>query len=55
MKLLKAVEGYLLECSTGDYSPNTIRLYRINLSFFAKWIGDVNVDEITPLDLTLYP
>ena len=51
MKLLKAIDGFIVNIGSEGYSPATVRLYRINTSIMAQYLGDREVESITTQDL----
>jgi integrase/recombinase XerD len=54
MFLSKAIDGYILEGLAGNYSPQTMRLYKINLNIFLQYQGDCDLEAIKPERLTEY-
>lgn len=48
LTLSRAIEGYLLYQTARGRSPNTIRNYRGELARFLAWVGDSQIDQITP-------
>ena len=54
MRLEKAIQGYLVSCSAGGYSPHTINDYRINLERMSGHLGNPEMDSVTPQDLNRF-
>jgi len=54
MLLSTAVEGYILDGLAGDFSPHTMRLYRLYLGKLVDYLGDPELDDITHTDLAKY-
>ena len=54
MLLSKAVEGYILDGLAGDFSPHTMRLYRLYLGKLVDFLGDPELADITHTDLAKY-
>jgi hypothetical protein len=54
MFLSKAIDGYILEGLAGNYSPQTMRLYKINLNIFLHYQGDCDLTAIKPEKLSEY-
>ena len=54
MKLSKAIEGYLVMMGADGYSPGTIVLYRGITRVMLDFLGDVEIEEISPQDLRRY-
>lgn len=54
MLLSKAVEGYILDGLAGDFSPHTMRLYRLYLRKLVEYLGDPELENITHTDLARY-
>lgn len=54
MKLSKAVEGFLINCTAGNYAPTTVRLHSLNLRTLVRYLDDPNIKDITPGDLQRY-
>jgi integrase/recombinase XerD len=53
MLISKAVEGYILDIST-SYALGTIKLNGLYLSKLVEYLGDPELDKITPADLSRY-
>lgn len=55
MKIIKAIEGYIIDCRTRRWSERTIEWYEQKLKFFARWIeteeGAQNLHQVTIIQL----
>jgi len=52
MNLTSALDGFLFTLKADGYSPATVDLYRIMLTTLTGFLGDRDVSEIAPIDLT---
>jgi len=54
MNMTRALDGFLFTLKADGYSPATVDLYRIMLTTLTGFLGDREVSEIAPIDLTRY-
>ncbi len=54
MLLSKAIDGYILDGLAGDFSPHTMRLYRLYLNKLIEYLGDPELEDITHTYLARY-
>lgn len=51
MNLTKAIEGFLLDFQAGGRSAGTVKLYRLALTNFARFLDNPEVHKVKPEDL----
>lgn len=49
-----AIEIYLFDCRIAGLDPQLMTAYRIVLSAFTRFTGDIRVEELTPEHVRLY-
>ena len=49
-----AIEIYLFDCRVAGLDPQLMTAYRIVLSAFTRFTGDIRVEELTPEHVRLY-
>jgi len=49
-----AIEIYLFDCRVARLDPQLMTAYRIVLSAFTRFTGDIRVEELTPEHVRLY-
>ena len=58
MKIIKAIEGYIIDCHTRGHSERTIEWYEQKLKLFARWIdeeeGVQNLHQVTITQLSSF-
>lgn len=54
MKLSKAVAGFIIARQADAYSPRTLEIYTWGLKRLAQCLGDPDVEQIAPADLTRF-
>ena len=54
MQLSTAIDGFLLDISSGPYSPVTVTLYRIDLRHLCEYLDNPPVEAISADDLKRY-
>lgn len=54
VNLNSAIEIYLFNCRVAGLDPQLMTAYRIVLSAFTRFTGDIRVEELTPEHVRLY-
>jgi integrase/recombinase XerD len=54
MKLSKAIEGFLISCTAGNYAPSTVSLHSMNLKLLTEFLHNPEIEAIREEDLQRY-